>query len=236
MPKAHDEWTVLDHGDLKQLEENLWHVKGTLPDMPIQRRMTVARMDDGRLVVHSAIAMSDSAMAELEALGTIAYVLVPNGWHRLDAPAYRKRYPDARLLCPRGSRKKVEQVVRVDGTYDDFPKDGSVSLEMLEGIKDLEGVMKVGSQSGLTLVFNDALFNVPHGKGVGGLVFRLLGSTGGPKVTRIMKLFAVKDKDRLREHLRRLADSPGLHRIIPGHGHIIDANAAAVLRQVASEL
>jgi len=236
MPKAHDEWTVLDHGNLEQLDENLWHVKGTLPDMPIKRRMTVARMDDGRLVLHSAIAMSEAAMAELEALGEIAYVLVPNGWHRLDAPAYRKRYPSAKLLCPRGSRKRVEQVVRVDGTYEDFPRDTSVELEMLDGIKEIEGVMKVHSPAGLSLVFNDALFNVPHGKGLMGLLFRALGSTGGPKVTRIMKTFAVKDKKALRAHLVRLASIPNLQRIIPGHGHIIDNDASMVLRQVADAL
>jgi len=235
MVKANAEWTVLEHGGLVQAEGNLWFVDGALPNMPLRRRMTIARRTSGELVVHNAIALGPAAIREVEALGRIAYIIVPSGWHRLDAPAFRRRYPEAKLLCPPGARDRVLQVVTVDGGYDLFPPDDDIRFELLEGLAGAEGVMRVRSGEHLTLVFNDALFNVPHQKGLGGFFFRALGSTGGPRVTRIMKTFAVKDKKALRAHLERLAEE-GPHRIVPGHGDIIERDAGAVLRQVAAAL
>src|SRR6266542_7018228 len=46
-------WTVLAHDPIEKLAENLWRVRGSLPRMTLKRVMTVARLDDGRLVVHS---------------------------------------------------------------------------------------------------------------------------------------------------------------------------------------
>jgi hypothetical protein len=164
-------------------------------------------------------------------------LLVPNAFHRLDAPAFAARYPDLQVLCPKGSRAKIEEVVRVDGDYDEFSGGGDVSLEYLDGIRKAEGVMTVRSEGGTTLVFNDALFNMPHGSGLAGFVFRhITGSTGGPKVTRLFKVLAVKEKAALRAHFERLAGTPGLSRIIVSHHEPITGRPAEVLREVAASL
>src|SRR5690606_38404698 len=81
-----------EHGPLERLEDNLWRVEGALPNMALRRVMTVVRMADGRLVIHSAIALPDELMAQIEAWGRPSYLLVPNAYHRLDAPAYKARY------------------------------------------------------------------------------------------------------------------------------------------------
>ena len=60
-------------------------------------------------------------------------LVVPNGFHRLDAKVMKDRYPALRVFCPAGGRKKVEQVVKVDGTYADAPKDDDVSAADLGG-------------------------------------------------------------------------------------------------------
>ncbi len=56
------EWRVLAHGPAEPLAENLWRVEGALPGMSLRRVMTVAKRTDGRLVVHSAIALEEGAM------------------------------------------------------------------------------------------------------------------------------------------------------------------------------
>jgi hypothetical protein len=237
MPKAHSEWTVLSHDPIDRLEDNLWCVTGTVPGMSLKRVMTLVRLDDGQVVVHSAIALDDASMAEIEAWGRVAVLLVPNSFHRLDAPAFVARYPAIKVLCPKGGRRKIEEVVRVDGTYDDYQGGPSLALEYLEGTARGEGVLRVSSPSGTTLVFNDAVFNMPHGHGVSGFIFRYLTqSTGGPRVTRLFRWFAVKDKAALGAHLERLADTPGLSRIIVSHGRRITDRPAEVLRQVAAAL
>jgi hypothetical protein len=234
MAKVNEGWRVLRHGPIERLESNLWTVTGTLPGMSLKRVMTLVRLEDERIVIHSAVALEDDAMDEIEAWGRPAVLLVPNGYHRLDAPAYLSRYPDLEVLCPKGSRSKVEEVVRVDGDYGDFVGDASITVEHLDGVRKAEGVVTVRSGSGSTLIFNDAVFNMPHGRGVPGFIFRhITGSTGGPRVTRLFRVLAVKDKAAFRDHLRRLAETPGLVRIIVSHHLPISDDPEAVLQRVA---
>ena len=86
-------------------------------------------------------------------------------------------------------------------------------------------------------MFNDVVFNMPHGRGVPGFIFRYLtGSTGGPRVTRLFRVLAVKDKPALRAHLERLAATPDLKRIVVSHHLPIIVAPAETLRSVAAAL
>lgn len=235
--KAYTHWTVLPHGPIERLSERVWRVQGSLPKMPLARVMTIARRSDGGLVVHNAIAVDDAAIAEIEAWGTIAAIVVPNGYHRLDARVFHDRYPSARVVCPRGARAKVEEVVPVTGGYEDEPADAAVVLETLDGTAANEGVMIVRDADGASLVFNDILFNMPHLRGATGFVLRwITASSGGPRVSRIGRWFLAKDKPALRAHLERLASTPGLRRIVVSHHEVIDRDPARVLRDVAATL
>lgn len=236
-PKAYTQWTVLPHGPIERLSERLWRVQGSLPTMPLARVMTIARRGDGGLVVHNAIAVGKAVLAELEAWGPIAAIAVPNGYHRLDANVFHDRYPGARVVCPRGARAKVEQVVPVTGSYEDEPADTAVALETLDGTAANEGVMIVRDAGGASLVFNDILFNMPHQRGATGFVLRwITGSSGGPRVSRIARWFLAKDRPALRAHLERLASTPALRRIVVSHHEVIDRDPARVLRDVAATL
>ncbi len=241
MSKLQRPWTVLPHDRIERLEDNLWVVEGDLPDMPmpLRRRMAVARLADGRLCIHNAIALDEDGMRDLEAWGRPALLIVPNGWHRLDAHAYKTRYPDLVVLAPRAMRRRVEAAVPVDGDYTAFPADPDVRLEHLDGLGAREGVLIV--RSGLyrertTLCFADALFNLSHLPGFWGFVYRLLGSSGGPRMTRLSRLALLKDERAFAAHLRRLAEIEGLSRLVVAHGNIIHQGAPEVLRAVADRL
>lgn len=237
MPKANPSWTVLPHLPIEKLESNLWRVQGTMENMALKRVMTLVRLDDGRIVVHSAISLDEASMAEIEAWGRPAILLVPNGFHRLDAPAWVARYPDIEVRAPKGSRKKIEEVVPVDADYEGFDGGANLTLEILEGLAKVEGVLTVRSAAGTTLVFNDAVFNMPHGHGAAGLFFRYVTrSTGGPRVSRLFRLFAVKDRAAFAAHLDRLASTPDLARIIVSHHRMIVEEPSETLRQVAATL
>src|SRR3954466_11730927 len=134
MAKAHLGWNVLNHGPLEQLADNLWRVDGALPGMSLRRTMTVVRRADGSLLLHSPIALDDERQHKLEALGPVAVLVVPNAGHRLDAPAYKERYPAAVTFCPRGGRSKIAEVVAVNHTYEDYADDGCVRFETLDGV------------------------------------------------------------------------------------------------------
>jgi len=237
MPKANPAWTVLPHLPIEKLESNLWRVQGTMENMALKRVMTLIRLEDGRIIVHSAIPLDEASMVEIEDWGRPAVLLVPNGFHRLDAPAWVARYPDIEVRAPKGSRRKIEEVVRVDADYEGFDGGPTVTLEILEGLAKVEGVLTVRSAAGATLVFNDALFNMPHGQGAAGLFFRYVTrSTGGPRVSRLFRMFAVKDRAAFAVHLDRLASTPDLARIIVSHHRMIVDEPGETLRRVAATL
>lgn len=238
MAKLEHTWRVLSHGPLEKLASNLWRVEGSLPGMSLKRVMTIVRKRDGALVIHSAIALEESAMRELEGLGTPTYLIVPNRAHRLDAPGYKARYPTLRVFTPQGGRSKVAEVVTVDGSYQDFPHDREVQLEMLHGVGDSEGAMIVRSDDGVTVVLNDAVMNMDRKRDPLGFLFTtLLGSAPGPRVSRFAKLVFVKDRRALRGDLERYAQTEGLVRLIVSHEKVASGpDAARALTTAATYL
>lgn len=233
MPKAHATWKVLPHGPIEKLSDRLWRVEGELDQL--RRVMSIGKRADGTLVIHNGIALGDPEMAEVDAFGKVSTILVPNGFHRLDAKVFKDRYPDAKVLCPAGAKKKVAQVVAVDGAYDDFAADPHVELFTLDGTKAREGGMIVRADHDTSLVLNDAVFNMPHGTGFTGFVFRrITDSTGGPRVSRVMKWLVIADKPAFRAHLEKLAALPDLRRIVVSHHQTITDDPAGTLARVAA--
>jgi hypothetical protein len=233
MAKAFQTWTVLKHQPIEKLGDNLWSVAGSMPDPKVQRRMVVAKLESGGLVIHNAIALDEPSMQELEGFGEPAYLLVPNGFHRQDAFIYKQRYPKLRVLCPKRVSGKVKQVVEPDGSYDDLPADPRVNVFHLRGAKEREGGMLVESSNGSSVVFCDAVMNIPPR---GGPIGYLLAPTGRPGVPRVLRWMTVSDTPAFRGHLEELASSSNLLRVLVGHGKTIADDASALLRSVAGEL
>jgi len=230
------DWPTYDNGPLERISDHHWHLLGYLPRNGLGRTMDVFRLSDGRVVIHNPICRDDDGMAEIEALGPIAFLIAPSAMHRTDVPHWKARYPDAAVLCPAGCRERVAQVVDVAGQYDAFPTDPNVHVQVLEGTGDAEGVFVSTADGEVSLVVADAIFNLPHSGGCAGIIVRLIGSSGGPKVTPLAKRAMVKDKAAFTAHLRRLADLPGLTRVLPAHREPIEGDVAAVLRGIADRL
>ncbi|MBL8684290.1 MAG: hypothetical protein JNK05_34265 [Myxococcales bacterium] len=229
-------WTVLTHGTLEKLSDRVWTVAGALPTMPLERRMTLIKRPDGRLVVHSAIALDEASMREIEAWGEPSELVVPNGWHRLDAHAYTQRYPKLRVYCPREAKRRVGELVRVHGSLEDLARDTALEVVTIDGVSNGEVVLAARDERGCALVFNDLLFNHKHVGGAQGAVMRLLGSTGGPRVTRVARLTMVFDGSLVAKALVELANRRGLYAAIPGHGDVIATETAQTLATVATTM
>lgn len=238
MPSSSRPWTVLPHDPLEKLEENLWAVSGALPRGSMNRRMCIVRLGDGRLVFHNAIPLRNEAMAQVGAFGRPAILIVPNRFHRLDVRAWKLRFPELQVICPLEARAHVSEVVPVDGEWSALPRDPALEAVPFTGSRWGEAALVVRSAGGqrVSLLFADTVMNLPHQRGVGGLVLRLLGSSGGPKVTPITRLLTVGDARAVAAELERLAGLPGLARLVPTHGEIVGDSAPAVLRGVAARL
>jgi len=232
MPKAFDDWQVHPHKPIEKLEANIWRVEGDLPNGNGTRVMTIVKLASGGLLIHNGIALEEDLMKEIEAFGKPEILIVPSGYHRLDSKVFKQRYPDVKVVAPAGAKSKVEQVVKVDGAYDGKIDDG-VTMRHLNGLKDAEGIVEIKHDGNTTLVFNDCVNNLPKLSGLFGF---LLSPTGMPAVPRITRWFMMKDGAAFRGDLEKLAETPGLARIIVSHGKPMTDNPGAILKTVASRL
>jgi hypothetical protein len=206
-------WTVLPHEPLEKLSDNLWRLEGRL-ESGTRRIMTLARLGDGRILMHNAIALEDPLMAEIDAWGEVAGILVPNAFHRMDCRIMQERYPKAKVYAPAGAIKAVQKATSVHGSFAEVPQDAHVQVRHLSGIKEREGVMEVQTAQGLAVVFNDMLMNMPK---LNFPIELFIGPSGQLSIPRFARWFFTSDKKALRGDLEGiLARQP--MRLIPGHG------------------
>ncbi|HEU5136422.1 MAG TPA: hypothetical protein VFU13_14830 [Steroidobacteraceae bacterium] len=234
MTAPFEKWTVLPHGKLTRLNERIVTVIGELkmPLMKLPRRMTAVKLNSGDLAIFSAIALRDADMAELEALGRPAFLIVPSERHRLDAPAYVQRYPAITVVAPNGGKEKIGKVVRIDTSTPDF---GDPSVRYVELAAD--SALEVDSADGLTVIVNDLIGDIHDESGIGGWLLRVMGFAGDdPQVPGPVKLLLGKHKSEVAQQFRRWAARDDLRRIVVSHGETIDADPRGVLRTLASSL
>ena len=229
-----EKWTVLPHGKLTRLNERIVTVVGDLkmPLLHLPRRMTAVRLKSGTLAIFSAIALKEPDMAELEALGRPAFLIVPSERHRLDAPGYAQRYPNITVVAPNAGREKIGEVVRVDTSTPDF---GDPSVRYVEVVAD--SALEVDCEDGLTIIVNDLIGDIHGESGIGGWLLRVMGFAGDdPHVPGPVKLALGKHKSEVAQQFRRWAERDDLRRIIVSHGDSIEVDPRGVLRTLASSL
>jgi hypothetical protein len=238
MIQTYQHWKVRPHGKLSKIDEGILTVTGPIR-MPLgsfPRRMTVVRLSDSRLVVWSAIALDEKEMATLEAFGRPAFLIVPNDHHRLDARAWKERYPPVQVVAPQGSRAKVEKRVPVDTTAPDFG-DPSVQFVTVSGTREREAALIARTPNGTTLVLNDLVGNIRDASGVSGRLLGLAGFAGkSAQIPRVVKWNLVKDANALRAQLLQWAEMDSLKRILVSHGEPIEANPRQTLLGLAESL
>jgi hypothetical protein len=200
------------------------------------RRMTVVGLSRNRSAIFSAVALNEPDMRRIEEVGKPSFLIVPNGHHRLDAHAWKDRYPKLKVMCPPGAKKSVSEAAPVDST-EDILSDKDVDFVVVEGTGEAEAALIVRRKSGTTLIVNDMIGNVRHPRGIGTKIIARLAGFGvkRPQVPRVMKRVMVEDKKGLAGQLREWSKMPKLERIVPSHGDIIDHPAPA-LRRMAEEL
>ena len=238
MPKVHQQWTVLPHGKLVVVDDNILTVTGILrmPLADLPRRMTVVRISEKRLVIFSAIALDDSSMQVLETFGTPSFLVVPSDKHRIDAKIWKDRYPAMKVVAPSGSLTKIERVVKVD-TSEPIFGDTNLQFITVPGTRRHEAALLVHSPNGSTLVLNDLVGNIRTSSGFAGWFLRMMQFAGDePQIPMPAKMTMIKDRPALRRQFLQWAALPTLKRILVSHGEPIEHEPAEALRDFAQSL
>lgn len=225
------------HGEFRSLAPNLWIVRGGMP-MPIYRNMVVYRLPDGRLILHSLIALDEAGVKRLETLGKPSFMLVPHGYDSMDVPWYFQRYPQATFLTPDEERSRVEEcgVKMSDDPARVLPSFG-IKLHKVVGLKFTEYVLEAPVDGGTAVICNGALAN--NGAAAPGFFGWLMdmATMSGGKLTpgRALRTFMVQDKAAFKGFLTTLPAIPNIKILTVTHGDpIVGGDIAAKLRETIS--
>jgi hypothetical protein len=95
---------------VQPVRDDIWVVDGPSVQffgMPYPTRMTLIRLADGGLFVHSPIALDEPLAEEIVGLGAPRYLVAPNRLHHLFVAEWAARFPNARIYAAPGMASKL---------------------------------------------------------------------------------------------------------------------------------
>jgi hypothetical protein len=217
---------------LTKIDDDLWVARRPLKLIvgDVGARMTVIRLPDGALLVHSPVALDPATRTALDALGPVRWVLGPCKVHHFYLGEFAAAYPDAALLAAPGLPDKRRDLKFAHVLSDDveLPFGGAIAHHVFAGAPMMNEVVLLHRPS-RTLVLTDLAFNLPAGaRNEARLFHRLVGATGRFGPHRVVRL-GIRDRAaaaRSLEHVLRW----DFDRVIVSHGEILDTGGQAALR------
>jgi hypothetical protein len=209
--------------------DGLWEAQGELT-MPTRAflplRMTVVRLPDGGLWLHSPIALDETLAAAVDALGPVRHVVAPNLFHHLHLRSARERWPQARLwgapgLAAKRPRLRFDATLGTDATE---AWGGALEAQFLAGTPRFNETVFLHRASA-TLICTDLVFNMRTWRGaMTGLVLRVLGTRGRLAASRLLPLL-VNDRAAARAAVAEVGRWP-FRRILMAHGEVYESPRA----------
>lgn len=145
-----------------------FRVAGVRMPMPFTTRMTVVRLANGDLFLHSPIAYDEALAAELGRFGRIRHLISPNQWHYAHVGEWQRAFPDAVAWgSPTARRRARARKIDVHFTRyldRDAPPDwrGEIDQTLMPG-----GIFKelvFFHRASKTLILTDTVMNLDAGK------------------------------------------------------------------------
>ncbi len=167
---------------LRQLADSLWIMDG--PDImfagaAMHTRMTIVRLRDGGLWLHSPIELNTESRQVVENLGGDVRILIaPNKFHHLFIQPWRDAYPRASVWAEPELQKKVTHLADAQTLTDETPEVYRQDIDQLifRGNRLFQEAVFFHRAS-RTLILTDLMINLPL-DGVGflpGLFLRFEG-------------------------------------------------------------
>lgn len=201
------------------------------PGLGFPVRMTVVRLADGGIWLHSPIAIDDALAAAIGELGPVTDLVGPNTFHHVYLSKAARRYPEARVWGPAQLQSKRDDLTFSHTLDGSTPSQWGDALEvcLIDGTK-LDEVVFFHPRS-RTLVVTDLLFNIQKARGwLMPLVLRLVRAYRRPAQSRMIR-FVTKDRSAVAASCRRVLEWD-FERVVMAHGTPLEDNAKETLRGV----
>ena len=218
---------------LRSLAPNLWvadrHFRNGPVDVGV--RMTIIRLRDGGLFLHSPVPLQRELRVELDALGEVRAVVAPNRHHHLFAADYPAGYPNARLYAAPGLSLKRPDLKFAEELGDTAPPAWRSEIEqhVFRGAPFL-GEVVFFHPSTRTVLFTDLVFNVAKGaKGLTRFFYRCVGAEGRFGPHRLVRWLFIRDRAAARESLERILRWD-FDRVVMSHGDVLERGGHDAVR------
>lgn len=218
---------------LERIADDVWGQETDLVmpgGMKLPSRATIVRLADGRLLVHSPLAIDAEVAREIDALGDVRFLVAPNCVHWMFLKAAKARYPKARVLAAPGLAKKLGSGF----DFEPLPERGEIAgvkglqLERIAGVPAMQEHVFLHEVS-RTLVVSDLVFNVHACRGFGmSLFLRCVGAWKKTAQSRFWR-FLVKDRPAAAASASSIL-AWDFERVAVAHGSIIEDDARQRMR------
>ncbi|MBK6472983.1 MAG: DUF4336 domain-containing protein [Betaproteobacteria bacterium] len=220
---------------LHRLADDLWHITHGFKagGISLTSRMTVVRLPDNKLWLHSPIPISDALRKEIDAIGTVAHIVAPSKTHHLFLPSSLAAFPKANLYGAPGLRAKRPDLVSMRELPADEVAPWAPALQhiVVEGIPFGNETVWFHVPSA-TLIVTD-FFQWWQGDlpWTARLYATLTGVRSGLAVPRTVRALA-RDREAVRSSAARLQRWPFV-RVVMAHNAVLEVESKA---QVATAL
>lgn len=216
---------------MRQLADDLWVVDRPLRFAGVEMgtRMSVVRLEDGSLLLHSPVALDDELRAALLRIGTPRYAIAPNRFHHLFVGDYRRAFPDVRLYAAPGLEEKRRDL-SFDATLSDTePREWAGELDhgLFAGYPFANEVVFFHRASH-TLLTCDLAFNLGRDAPLATrIAFGLVGAYGrfGPS---LLERLLIRDRAAARGSLERFLEWD-FDRVVCAHGAVLESGGRQAL-------
>ena len=222
---------------IKLLQEGLYVVEQsfTLYGAELGIRMTIVRMHDDALWLHSPVRFGENLAAQIATLGTVRSIVSPSKMHRLFLPEWIAAHPQAVHYVPMGMTLHAPGGKLPTTLGQALPKEWQGQVEQLEvqGIPELNEVVFFHPVT-RTLILTDLCFNIREGGSWTRLMFQLNGAWDRFAPTRIFQR-AIQDRVAFRASIDRILRWD-FDRIIVSHGEIVERDGKELFRAAFENL
>lgn len=198
--------------------------------MELGGRMTVIRLPDGGLWLHSPVRFEPALGAAVDALGPVRFLVAPNLMHHLHMKDWAAAYPEARVVALAGLRRK-QPALRIDVELTDTPDAGYaevISQQPLRGIPKLEEFAFLHRPS-KTLLLTDVAFHIRESSSWFTRAYLRLSGTYGKLGPSLLLKSLVKDRSALRTSLEPVLNWD-FERVVVCHGVVLEHGGREALR------
>ena len=211
---------------LTNIAENIWEAVAPLklPGLRMDHRMTVVRLANGELLVHSPIEYSAELKSSLLELGEPRWFVAPSRFHDMFWPQWFGAFPKARFVAAPGVKQDHRELPFSDVLEENTNLwDGEISVLEIRGAPKLNEVALLHAPS-RSLIVADLVFNIDATaqNALGRLFLRANGIYRKPGISRIYRS-CIKERSAFIQSLQQIQSHP-FDRLIIGHGPNLGGN------------